>query len=233
MALVLALVAALGNVLGGVVVVRRARMGLRFIETMLALGAGFMLAVVLVGVLPELDFSSGIWTGVMILAGYLIVHLAHHVLVPHFHFGEETHQVDSTVGASALVGLSIHSFFDGVAIASGYQSTASLGLLMFLAVLLHKLPEGVTIASVILAGGRPGRHAVLASVALGLATILGVVLTGIAAPLASNGLALAAGATLYVAASNLVPEFQNKRRIDLTLSFFGGAVAVILLELLR
>jgi hypothetical protein len=36
---------------------------------------------------------------------------------------------------------------------------------------------------------------------------------------------------LYVAASNLVPEFQNKRRMDLTISFFGGAVAVILLEL--
>jgi len=42
---------------------------------------------------------------------------------------------------------------------------------------------------------------------------------------------LAAGATLYVAASNLVPEFQNKRRMDLTLSFFGGAAAVILLEM--
>ena len=52
-----------------------------------------------------------------------------------------------------------------------------------------------------------------------------------AAPLATHGLALAAGATLYVAASNLVPEFQNKRRMDLTLSFFGGAAAVILLEM--
>ena len=231
--LLLAFVAALGNVLGAAVVVRRARMGLRFIETMLAFGAGFMLAVVLVGVLPELDFSGGVRTGITILAGYLAVHLAHHVVVPHFHFGEETHPVSAAVGSSALVGLSIHSFFDGVAIAAGFHTNASLGALMFLAVLLHKLPEGVTIASVVLAGGRPGRQALLAALALGCATILGVALTEVAAPLAANGLALAAGATLYVAASNLVPEFQNKRRLDLTLSFFGGAVAVIALELLR
>jgi ZIP family zinc transporter/zinc and cadmium transporter len=229
--LLLALVAALGNLLGAAVVVRRARSGLKFIETMLAFGAGFMLAVVLVGVLPVLDFSRGVWTGITILGGYLAVHLAHHVVVPHFHFGEETHPVDSGAALSALAGLSIHSFFDGVAIASGFQSNASLGAMLFLAVLLHKLPEGVTIASMVLAGGRPGRQAVLAALALGFATVLGVVLTGVAQPLVTHGLALAAGATLYVAASNLVPEFQNKRRMDLTLSFFGGALAVIALEL--
>ena len=67
--------------------------------------------------------------------------------------------------------------------------------------------------------------------ALGLATVAGVLLTRVMAPLAAHGLALSAGVTLYVAASNLVPEFQNKRRLDLTLSFFGGAAAVILLEL--
>lgn len=229
-ALLLGLVAAAGNLLGAAMVVRRAPTGLRFIEKTLAFGAGFMLAVVLVGVLPELDLS-GIWTGVTILAGYFAVHLAHHVVVEHFHFGEETHPVSAKVGTSALIGLSIHSFFDGVAIASGVQANAALGTLLFLSVLLHKLPEGVTIASVIMAGGRGGGLAVRAALALGAATVLGVVLTEVAAPLAANGLALAAGATLYVAASNLVPEFQHKRRLDLTLSFFGGAIAVILLEL--
>jgi ZIP family zinc transporter/zinc and cadmium transporter len=229
-AILLALVAAAGNLLGAAVVVKRAPTGLKFIETTLAFGAGFMLAVVLVGVLPELQFS-GTRTGVVILAGYLAVHLAHHVVVPHFHFGEETHEISPDIGTSAMVGLSIHSFFDGVAIASGLQVNAGLGAMLFLSVLLHKLPEGVTIASVVMAGGRPAGQAVRAALGLGAATVLGVVLTEAAAPLATNGLALAAGATLYVAASNLVPEFQNKRRMDLTLSFFGGAIAVILLEI--
>ncbi|HKP28168.1 MAG TPA: ZIP family metal transporter [Gemmatimonadales bacterium] len=228
--LLLGVVAAVGNLLGAAVVVKRAPTGLRFIETMLAFGAGFMLAVVLVGVLPVLRFS-GITTGITILAGYLAVHLAHHVVVPHFHFGEETHSISPAIGTSALIGLSIHSFFDGVAIASGLQANAALGLMLFLSVLLHKLPEGVTIASVVMAGGQPGAQAFRAALGLGAATVLGVVLTEVAAPLATHGLALAAGATLYVAASNLVPEFQNKRRMDLTFSFFGGALAVILLEM--
>lgn len=230
--LVLAVAAAAGNLLGALVLVRHAQGGLRAIETTLAFGAGFMLAVVLVGVLPHVFLGSDPMTGLFVLGGYLAVHLAHHVLVPHFHFGEETHKVSAAVGVSAMLGLSIHSFFDGVAIAAGFLEASSLGLLLFFAVFLHKLPEGVTIASVVMAGGRPGRQGILAAAALGGATVLGVLLTDYTVTLQRHGLAIAAGVTLYVAASNLVPEFQNKRRLGLTLAFFGGAVAVILLQTL-
>jgi ZIP family zinc transporter/zinc and cadmium transporter len=226
----LAVAAAMGNLAGAWVVVRHARRGLRFIETTLAFGAGFMLAVVLVGVLPHVFRQPALDTGLFVLGGYLAVHLAHHVLVPHFHFGEETHQVSAAVGVSALLGLSIHSFFDGVAIAAGFLEASGLGILLFLAVLLHKLPEGVTMASVVMAGGRPGRQGLLAAGALGGATVLGVLLTDQTTLLQRHGLAIAAGVTLYVAASNLVPEFQNKRRADLTLAFFGGALALVLVE---
>jgi ZIP family zinc transporter/zinc and cadmium transporter len=217
--LILAITAALGNVVGAAVLVRHARSGLRFIETSLAFGAGFMLAVVLTGALPTVFRGDGIAPGLTVLAGYLAVHLAHHVLVPHFHFGEETHAITADVGISAPI-------------ASGFLHSDGLGMLLFLAVLLHKLPEGVTIASVVLAGGRPGREGVLAAAALGGATVLGVLLTDLAAPLQRHGLALAAGVTLYVAASNLVPEVQKTRRPALTLAFLGGALALLLLEFL-
>ena len=46
--------------------------------------------------------------------------------------------------------------------------------------------------------------------------------TNFVQPLAQHGLPLAAGVTLYVAASNLVPEFQSKRGWSLALYFFGG-----------
>jgi ZIP family zinc transporter/zinc and cadmium transporter len=131
---------------------------------------------------------------------------------------------------SAIVGLSIHSFFDGVGIASGFLHSPGLGVLVFLAVMLHKLPEGLTIASVVVAGGRAAGAAVLAAAALGGATVLGVVLTDLATPLQRHGLALAAGVTLYVAASNLVPEVQKARRPALTLAFLGGAAALLVLE---
>ena len=226
-----AAVAALGNVIGALAVVRHLRRGLRFIDACLAFGAGFMLAVTLLGVMPVVlkDSSSA---AVYVLLGYFAVHVAQHVLTPHFHFGEETHRVTPATGNSALLGLTLHTFFDGVAIASGFLVSGQLGVLLFLAVLLHKLPEGVTIASVMVAGGQSRAHAVAAAGVLGGATMLGVLLTEQILPLARHGLALSAGVTLYVAASNLVPEFQAKRGWLSAAAFVGGAVGFFVTELL-
>jgi zinc transporter ZupT len=226
-----AVAAALGNVLGAVAVVRHLRRGLRFIDACLAFGAGFMLAVTMLGVMPEVlrDSSDA---ALYVLAGYVAVHLAQHVFTPHFHFGEETHRVSAATGNSALLGLILHTFFDGVAIASGFLVSSRLGILLFLAVLLHKLPEGVTIASVMVAGGGSRASAIGAAAVLGGATLLGVLLTEQIQPLARHGLALSAGVTLYVAASNLVPEFQAKRGWLSALAFLGGAMGFFLTEML-
>ena len=225
-----ALVAAAGNVLGAVAVVRRERRSLQVIEGLIAFGAGFMLSVALIEVTPRalaLDGDAPLF----ILLGYLAVHLAQHVLVPHFHFGEEVHLISPMAGFSALLGLLLHTFFDGVAIASGFLVSGQLGFLLFLAVLLHKLPEGLAMASIMLAGGQSRQRALAAASALGVATVAGVLLTETFAPLERHGLAIAAGVTLYVAASNLVPEFQPRRGWRMPLAFFGGAGAFFLTQM--
>ena len=223
-ALALAVCAGLANVAGALVVVRR--QGLRLVEHFVAFGAGFMISAVVLAMLPEAFEVAG--AAPWVLAGFLAVHIAQHVLTPHFHFGEETHRISASAGVSALIGLTLHTFFDGVAIASGFLVSPRLGILLFLAVLLHKVPEGVTMASVMLAGGQGRRKALLAATALGAATVLGVLLTESVAPLAARGLALSAGVTLYVAASNLVPEFQAKRGWDTAGAFLGGVVLFVL-----
>jgi zinc transporter ZupT len=53
-------------------------------------------------------------------------------------------------------------------------------------------------------------------------------MTSLIAPLSTYGLALAAGVSLYVGASNLVPEFQAKRDWKLQGSFFAGAALYFL-----
>jgi ZIP family zinc transporter/zinc and cadmium transporter len=224
-----AVAAALGNVVGALAVVRHLRRGLRFIDACLAFGAGFMLAVTVLGVLPEV-FDGSALAPLCVLLGYFAVHLAQHVFTPHFHFGEETHRVSSSAGNTALLGLTLHTFFDGVAIASGFMVSGRLGVLLFLAVLLHKLPEGVTIASVMVAGGHSPRRAIGGAAVIAAATVLGFLLTEQVRPLGRYGLALSAGVTLYVAASNLVPEFQGKRGWLTALSFFGGGVGFFVTE---
>jgi len=222
-ALLYALVAALGNVVGALAVTRRAALGLQVIEHFVAFGAGFMLAVAMVEILPEAFARSGAAAPALVLGGYLAVHLTQHTVTPHFHFGEETHAVRRLAGTSALVGLLLHTFFDGVAIASAFLVRPALGVMVFIAILLHKLPEGVTISSLYLAVGRTRGQAVAAAGLLGIATLAGVLVTDQASFLVHHGLALSAGVTIYVAASNLVPEFQGKPGWRLPAAFFAGA----------
>ncbi len=222
-ALAFGVVAAFANLLGAWAVTRSARVGLRVIELFVAFAAGFMLALALVGVVPEALVKDPVMGAPIILVGYLLVHLTQHTVTPHFHFGEETHHVTHAASVSGIIGLLLHTFFDGVAIASGFLVSPSLGVLFVLAIFLHKLPEGVTVSSLVLAAGESSGRAVLAAGWLGAATILGVLLTERAQVLVDHGLALSAGVTLYVGASNLVPEFQGKIGWRLPLAFFAGA----------
>jgi ZIP family zinc transporter/zinc and cadmium transporter len=228
-ALLFGVVAALANLAGAFVVARSARLGLRVIELFVAFSAGFMLALALVSAVPEAleQGHGGGDAALVILLGYLLVHLSQHTMTPHFHFGEETHQVSRRAGQAALVGLLLHTFFDGVAIASGFLVSRELGLLFFLAIALHKLPEGVTVSSLTIASGGSAARGYLAAAYLGAATLLGVVLTDMAGVLREHGLALSAGVTIYVGASNLVPEFQGKSGARLPLAFFAGAGAFL------
>src|SRR5206468_12178863 len=138
-------------------------------------------------------------------------HCTQRGLAPHFHFGEETQGGNRVAGTSAVVGLLLHTCFDGVAIASAFLVRRALGVMVFIAIFLRKLPGGVTVSSLMSAGGRSGGQAIGAAAMLGAATLAGVALTDQISFLIHHGLALSAGVTIYVAASNLVPEFQGKR----------------------
>ena len=216
------LAAAAANLVGAVAITWRRLWSVTAIDTMIALSAGFMMAVTVTDIFPEAIARGGESAAAVVLLGYLLVHLTQHTLVKHFHFGEETHHVTPLVSVSALVGLLLHTFFDGVAIASGFHVSRDLGVLVFLAIMMHKLPEGLAISSLFLAAGRRRREGLLAAAALGFATILGFALTETIGTLAQYGLPLAAGVTLYVAASNLVPEFQAKSGWRLPIAFFAG-----------
>ena len=214
--------AAGANVLGALAVISNARWTLRALDAMLSLAAGFLISVSLVDLFPQAVIAAGAAAPVVVLLAYVLVHLTQHTLGRHFHFGEETHHVTELVSVSALIGLLMHTFVDGVAVASGFRVSTGLGALVFIAVLLHKFPEGLAISSLFLAAGAGRLRAVLAATALGLTTIAGLVLADELSFLRTYGLAVSAGVTLYVGASNLVPEFQDRPGLRIPLSFVAG-----------
>jgi ZIP family zinc transporter/zinc and cadmium transporter len=224
--LLLGTMAGLADLFGGLVVTARVPRDRTFLKYFLAVGAGFMLATAFVRMLPE-SLEKLPHAFLFVLIGYCLVHLSEHTLVPHFHFGEEEHLdalIKPSVGYLALGGLAIHTFFDGVSIASGFIIGPTLGFLLFFAVLLHKLPEGFTIASVMLAAGRSRGTALAAAGGLGAATVLGVLFTSLFVHYVGYALALSAGVTIYVAASDLIPEVNRERGLGVAWAVFGGVV---------
>src|SRR6266542_5121227 len=190
--LLFGLLAAGANLLGGFVLIKSGvhHSGERLLKYLVALGAGFMLAAIFIEIVPR---AVAIWTqapqdrdathaivGAMtlLLGGYLLIQLFEHTIAPHFHFGAETHPehvLRPSAAYAAIGGLSIHTFFDGVSIASAFLVNTKVGLLVFIAIMLHKVPEGFTFASIILASGRSSKKAAGAALAIGAATFAGVV----------------------------------------------------------
>jgi ZIP family zinc transporter/zinc and cadmium transporter len=221
-------VAALATVAGGWLVARR-EWSRRYLRYLLGLGAGFMLAVVFVEVIPEAYELSGSRALMYVLGGYLVVHLFVHTLSQHVHFGEETHVEEVRSGHTAevaLAGLSLHALFDGVMVGAGFLVSAYLGGVLLAAVVLHKLPEGFTAASLMLARGRTRGAAFAAACGLGAATLAGSVFTAFFAGQAGVVLPFSAGLTLYVAASDLVPEVNQERDLGVAGTVFLGAAAL-------
>ena len=129
-----------------------------------------------------------------------------------------------------VLGLAIHTLFDGVAIASGFLVSNWLGAVIFVAIFLHKLPEGFTAASVVLASGQSRRNAILAAGLIGAATLVGVFLTTLLQGQLKYALPLSGGVTLYVAATDLLPEVNREPSWRIAALVFVGVASLLIMQ---
>jgi zinc transporter ZupT len=241
--LIFGICAAAANVLGGLILfpsrVQERYKG--YLKYLLAIGAGFMLSVTFFEVVPKTvllwqqsnpDSTDNLYPPMLLLLlGYLMTQFVEHTIAPHFHLGEEIHADNIISGSSAYTavgGMLVHTFFDGVSIAAASQIDSRVGLLVFIAVVLHKFPEGFTIGSMILAAGKDRRQVILATSLIGLMSLVGVLLFyfigSVVGITVAYALPVACGVTLYVAASDLIPEVNHHggHRPGVSLSVFAG-----------
>jgi zinc transporter ZupT len=249
--LVFGIVAAAANVLGGLILFPSGihKNYKRYLKYLLALGAGFMLAVTFFEIIPKTillwqasypEASQNLYLPMLLLLiGYLLTQFFEHTIAPHFHLGEEVHSdhlLSTSSAYTAVGGLLIHTFFDGVSIAAASQIDLKVGFLVFIAVFLHKFPEGFTIGSMLVAAGKGVREVIIATSLIGATTILGVLLFYfIGKNLGSSvlyALPLACGVTLYVAASDLIPEVNHHggKRPLVSISVFAGVAFFFLIH---
>jgi zinc and cadmium transporter len=233
LSILLGITAGAANIAGGALLAHR-EWEQRYLKYFMALGAGFMLATSITEMVPaSVNLQGGVRAGFLVLLGYLLIHFCEHVVSGHFHFGEETHHdefIDHGKSITVLIGLVIHAFFDGIAIASGFLVSNWLGWIVFLAIFLHKVPEGFTVSSVMLASGRSSTRAFSASIFLAAGTLAGVLMMVMFRGGAAIGLPVSAGVTIYVAASDIVPEVNREPGIRMPLLLFVGVALLFILD---
>ncbi len=233
LALLLGLITALANVLGSLLAVSRRHDGGASIRNYIGFGGGFLLAAAIFELIPE-SLEGGASMPLYIIAGYLVVYLFEQMFATHAH--EEPHRgllpnpsveggpsdhmlaqefrhpetaISTHAGLAALVGFNVHDLIDGMAIGAAMITSSSLGVLIFLAVLLHEIPAGFSIAAITLGAGRGRKAAVVAGSSIGISTMVGIVipfaLGEISDGTAATFLALSAGSFIYIAATDLIP----------------------------
>ena len=153
----------------------------------------------------------------------------------HAHGHEHAEPAAIPLTLVAILAFGLHAAFDGLAVGVGFSPAIALGSSATLGVLAHKVPEGMALASLLLrAGVKTGRAiSIAAGVALltPLATALSLVLLegGVSERTLGRLLAMVAGAFVYVASADLLPEVAHHPRLSRTalmLAGIGVAVAV-------
>lgn len=222
--------------------------------------AGLMLGLSLLGLLPHAchELGSVHKSVVWLLAGFLVMFLMQRFLPFHHHDVIEGNPVEPCGHAHSLaersarnlgwigvaLGLSLHSVFDGLAmaaaVASGDQGRgAALGLGTALAVILHKPFSALAITTLMAAGGAARSSRNLVSLAFALVTPLGALLFYLGAGSWGQGhpewlgaaLAFCAGTFLSIASADLLPElqFHTHDRVKLSLALLVGLGVAVLI----
>jgi len=219
--------AALATALGTLPVLRRQQFSQRTCDAMLGFGAGVMLAACSFSlIIPALDSArengAADWTaggivGGGILFGAMILMLIDRA-VPHEHFvkGLEGPQARALKRAWLFVfAIALHNVPEGLAIGvafAGPDPIAAQALATGIAI--QDVPEGMVVALALRAVGYGRWTAVALGIASGLvepvAAVIGALLIGLSAALLPWGLAIAAGAMLFVISHEIIPESHRK-----------------------
>ncbi|MFF2216179.1 ZIP family metal transporter [Streptomyces antibioticus] len=202
----------------------------------LGLAGGLMLGVVGLDLLPEALAAAGTEVfGVpaallLFVVGFLLAHLVERLLAVRqaAHGAEEVTGRAPEVGLTAAAAMVGHSAMDGVAIGAAFQIDDGMGVAVALAVIAHDFADGFNTYTIASVYGNARRKALAMLFADAAAPVLGAASTTfvtIPEPLLGGYLGFFAGALLYLAAAEILPEahHQHPARSTVLCTIAGAA----------
>ncbi len=149
-------------------------------------------------------------TGLLILAGMVGSLLLERVVHWHCHRRDKHVEPFSYV---LLAGDSVHNILDGVLIASSFVAGVSSGIAATLAVMMHKIPKEAGDFGVLVHAGFSRLEAIGFNIGISLFMFAGagvvLLLSSYTGGVVTYLLPLVIGNFVYIAGSDLIPEFKN------------------------
>jgi zinc transporter ZupT len=205
----------------------------RHLLYIMAFSAGLLVGVAFLDLMPEIfDLArrSGLNIRSLMLTtalGFVAIFLLEKLTIIHSEKQHDAPGHEHHVGVMGAIGLSFHSFLDGVAIGVGFQAGTNVGVIVLLAVVAHDFADGLNTVTFMLATKNSTWRTASLLVVDAVAPVLGAALTSIVhfdARLIAFQLAFFAGFLLYLGASDLLPQVHAQPRGALVASTVGGLV---------
>lgn len=210
----------------------------KYIFLLVSLAIGALLGDAFIHLIPEsFEVLPAASVGLLIIGGILLFfvlekflhwHHTHGISgaeCEHEHGGHQTAVVGTVgsepcgaiepVGKMILVGDGVHNFLDGIIVAAGYFVSVEVGIATTLAVILHEIPQEIGDFGVLLHAGFTKARAVFLNFLSALLAVFGAVLALLLGSRIESAalwaVPLIAGAFIYIAASDLIPELHKTK----------------------
>jgi zinc transporter ZupT len=207
---------------------------------LISFSAGGLLGAAVFTLIPESLHSLNTLEVILgILSGYLLFWLLtkyySHVCpaCSASHFDERTAKKFSEIVRALLIALSIHSFLDGVAVSTKGVVENISNTSVFIAVLTHKLPEGLALASMMFSANYSRNKILIYVFAVEMVTVLGALIGSIVLKsyvsdvLLSVVMSHVSGGFIFLASHAVLGEMLKKHK-KLVISAFSIGLILIL-----
>ncbi len=233
----LVLVGSLIALVGGLIALKIKPLAKLLRQYATAFASGILLAVSLVGLLPEavheLEETAFPW----LLGAFLATYLFEYFVFELHHHEDDDHDHQHSSVLLVILGDTIHNFIDGATIAAAYLAGPALGITTAISTFLHEVPHEMADFGVMLQAGWKKRKIILVNIWSALSSFVGAWLVWlVASELAIIGqlLAISAGIFLYLGASDFLPKHGKKisRKKAVAMMLFGVILMLLVFRLI-
>ena len=216
---------------------------------LMSFAAGIILALAFLHLIPEsVELASPVTennhinmlTFILVLVGFVAFYAIESIISMH-----PQHDVDAKdqgehgkLSTLAITGLTFHSMLDGIILTVGFKAGFQIGLMTTMAILLHKMPDGIITTSILLHDNMQKKRVLRFSLMVASATPFSAIVShflfeNISNTFVSAMLAIAAGSMIYISGSDLIPETHKEEKwINTIFLMLGMAILYFIGQLL-